>query len=72
MRGRFSSLEELSTDVTRAIQHMKISVVLNEVITFPNVGTRSLRKRETILKDCEHINLKEIKVLVKKYRVHYI
>ena len=59
MCGRlFSSLEELSTDVIRAIRHMNKNGVLDGIIILPKRWTQSLRNRE-------------IKVLVKKCGVHY-
>ena len=49
MRGRrFSYLEELSIDGTRAIRYMNKSGVLDGIIMLPNVGTQSLRSREII------------------------
>ena len=36
MRARFSSLEELSTDVTRSIRHRNKSGVLDGIIILPN------------------------------------
>ena len=55
MSGRFSSLEELSTDITRVIQHMNKSGILDGIICFPNIETQLLRSGETILKDCAQI-----------------
>ena len=56
IRGRrFSSLEEISTDVTRAIRHMDKSGFLDGIKVLPNNGTQSLRSRETTLKDCEQL-----------------
>ena len=57
LHGRhFSSLEELPTNVTRAIRHMNKSDVLDGIIFLPNVGTQSLRSRETISLAARQVN----------------
>ena len=66
---RFSSLEELSTDGTWAIRNMNKSSVFDVIVMLPK------RWDSVIEKEGDHTewlwidNLKELKVLVKKYRV---
>ena len=45
MRGHFSSLEELSTDVTQAIRHMNKSGVLNGIIMLPKSWDSVIEKQ---------------------------
>ena len=45
MRGRFSSLKELSTDSTRAIRHTNKSGVLDGIIMLPKSWDSVIEKQ---------------------------
>ena len=68
MRGRhFSSLEELSTDGTRAIRHVNKSSVLDGIIMLPKRWDSVIEKQSDNIEGLWTDNLKEIT----KYRVLY-
>ena len=67
VRGRrFSSLEEFSTDGTRAIRHMNKNGVLDGIIMLPKRWDSVIEEQGDYIEGLWTDNLKEIKVLVKK------
>ena len=68
---RFSPLEELSTDGTRAIRHMNKSGVLDGIIMLPKRWDSVIGWQGNYIEGLWRDDLNEIKVLIKKYRVHY-
>ena len=72
MRGRrVSSLEELSTDDTRAIRHINNSGVFEGIIILPKRWDSVIEKQAGYIEGLSTDSLKEIKELVKKYCVNY-
>ena len=68
MHRLFSSLQELSTDGTRAFQHMNKSGVLDGITMFPKHWDSFTEKQGDYIEGLCTDNLKEIKVLVKKMK----
>ena len=69
---RFFSLKELSTNGARAIRQMNKSGVLDGIIMLPKRWNSIIEKQGKYIEGLWTDHLKEIKVLVKKYRVGYI
>ena len=66
----FSSLKELSTNVTQTIWHMNKSSVLDGIIMLPKRWDSVIEKQGDYIEGLWRGNLKEIKVLVKNH-VHF-
>ena len=66
MHGHFSTLEELSTNITQVIRHMNKSGVLDEIIMLPKCWDSVIEKQWDYIEGLWRDNLKEIKVLVKR------
>ena len=62
---------ELSTDSTRTIQYMTENGVLDGIIMLPKCWDSVIEKQGDYIEGLRTDNLREIKVLVKKYCVHY-
>ena len=73
MHGRrFSCLEELSTDGTRAIRHMNKFDVLDGIIMLPKRWDSVVKKQGDYTEGLWTDNLREIKGVGKKCCVHEI